>query len=90
MSLLWLFGTEQNGIVHAQVDGTEVTVGFEWGNEGSLSVDAKADGAANGVPPAESLADSPVQYSQQISAAHNFRNLTEVFTGQRLWLLPQL
>ncbi len=39
-----------------QVEGGEVKVGFEWGNEGSLHVDAHANGAS----PPESTADSPV------------------------------
>lgn len=58
--------------VHAQVEGNEVNVGFEWGNEGSLSVDAKAGAATNGVPPAGSLADSPVQHCPHTSAAAQY------------------
>ncbi|CAL8462111.1 g1642 [Coccomyxa elongata] len=51
----WEGGNNRN----FQVEGNEVNVGFEWGNEGSLSVDAKADAATNGVPPTETLAGSP-------------------------------
>lgn len=39
-----------------QVEGAEVSVGFEWGNDGSLHVDA----AANGASPAQSSMDSHV------------------------------
>ena len=53
--------------MHAQVEGSAVNVGFEWGNDGSLHVDVTADAAANGAPPTENT--SPVQYSKKTSAA---------------------
>lgn len=81
-------GTGQSGraVVHAQVEGSEVNVGFEWGNEGSLSVDAKAHAATNGAPPAESVVESPVQYSQHVCSSID--SLQRFFTRQKPFAVP--
>ena len=73
--------------VHTQVEGSAVNVGFEWGNDGSLHVDATSDAAANGAPQAEN--NSPVQYSQKVSAPPNHL-AGHPSSCERLRLFPHL